>query len=299
MAELPRWRRWRRRFWARIAAAHMHAADHWPAPLHLGMCLALATLAPALSPRAARRAWFNLALAFPGWPRMRRWRLWWGLAPALGRNLHAALTARRQACRGFPLVVDEDRVLETLERVLARGRGAFLLTGHLGCWELLGAWLADRLGGLAVVTGTVHNPQVDRLLQDRRRELGLDPLPREGGARPILRTLDAGRTVGVLLDQATRARGAWLPFFGRPAPTPLGVARMARRRGTPLVPAALVWQRGRWRLHGLPPLDPADHATDADLALACNRALEALITRNPRQWVWFHQRWPEPTTTGS
>jgi len=302
MAELPAWRRWRRRFWAGMARGVLAAADSWPVNLHRGLCLSLAAAAPVLSPRAARRAWINLALAFPGRDVWWRWHVWRGLAPALGRNLHAALTCRRQARLGFPQVVAEAGphgrdLLATLDEVRARGQGAFLLTGHLGCWELLGAWLAGHLDGLAVVTATVHNPDVDRLLQNRRRELGLEPLPREAGARPILRTLMAGRTVGVLLDQATRAHGAPLPFFGRPAPTPLGVARLARRRATPLVPAALVWDDGCWRVRCLPPLEPERFASDEDLARACNEALEIMITRNPDQWVWFHRRWPEVRET--
>ena len=81
-------------------------------------------------------------------------------------------------------------------------------------------------------------------------------------------------------------------FFGRPAPTPVGAVRIARRRDVALVPAAMVWQDGAWRARGLPPLRPAGATSDAELAAACNQALERLIARNPEQWVWFHRRWP-------
>ncbi|MBD3221351.1 hypothetical protein GF314_08905 [bacterium] len=297
MADLPYWRRWRRAFWAQVARMVLASAQRWPAPLHRVACQALASLAPLLQPGAARRARRNLALAFgdrsPAWRR----RVLWRMMPALGRNLHAALTSEREAAHGFPSVAADAGGAEgDLAGVLAAeasgGRGAFLLTGHLGCWELLGTWLAHRLGGLTVVTATVHNPAVDRLLQDRRRALGMTPLPRDGGARPILRALDEGRVVGVLLDQATRVQSRPLPFFGRPAPTPVGIARLARRRDVAIVPAALVWEDGRWRPQVLPPLRPAAFASDADLAAACNAALETLIARNPAQWVWFHRRWP-------
>lgn len=301
MAQVPAWRRWRRRFWAAVARAVLVAGRSWPDRLTRLVCGLLALAAPLASPRAARRAWRNLAGAFPG--RSVAWRLavWWRLAASLGRNLQGALTARRAAAAGFPAVVSEPGpdgrdLLAVLRGLTAPGTGVFLLTGHLGCWELLGAWLAHHLGGLTVVTATVHNPEVDRLLQEHRRGLGLRPLPREGGARPILRALAAGEVVGVLLDQATRVRNEPLLFFGRPAPTPVGIARLARRRGVALVPAAMVWERGAWRVRCLAPLEPADHDSDEDLALACNRALEALIERNPEQWVWFHDRWPDPRT---
>lgn len=301
MAQVPAWRRWRRRFWAGVARAVLGAARSWPTPVSRSICGLLALGAPLASPRAARRAWRNLARAYPG--RSLAWRLgiWSGLATSLGRGLHGALTAPRIAAAGFAGVTVEPGpggmdLLATLRAQAGGGRGVFLLTGHLGCWELLGAWLAHHLGSLAVVTATVHNAEVDGMLQDHRRGLGMRPLPREGGARPILRVLEAGGVVGVLLDQATRARSEALPFFGRPAPTPVGIASLARRRGVALVPAAMVWQGGAWRVRCLAPLEPADHATDADLAAACNQALQALIEGNPEQWVWFHERWPDPRT---
>ena len=95
----------------------------------------------------------------------------------------------------------------------------------------------------------------------------------------------------MLLDQATRAHGAWLPFFGRPAPTPLGVARMARRRGVPLVPAAMLLEGGRWTVHHLAPIEPDEAADARELTARCSRALEELVLRNIAQWVWFHDRW--------
>ena len=142
-----------------------------------------------------------------------------------------------------------------------------------------------------MVTGTVRNPAVDRLLQDRRRALGLRPLPRDGGARPLLRALDAGQAVGVLLDQNTGAASAMVPFLGRPAPTPMGPPRLARRRNVPLLPAAAVRENGRWVVRWSPVIEPADAADDEQLAARCNDALGALIARNPEQWVWFHDRW--------
>jgi KDO2-lipid IV(A) lauroyltransferase len=148
-----------------------------------------------------------------------------------------------------------------------------------------------------VVTGRVHNPAVDRLLQDRRRELGLVPLPRDGGARPLLRHLGAGGVAAVLLDQNVAARTEVVPFFGRPAPTPAGLAVLALRRGIPVLPVALARDgRGGHLVRHLAPLVvPAGPAGDEEVRAfltRCNARLERLIRRNPAEWVWFHDRWP-------
>lgn len=311
---LPPWRRWRRRAWHLAARMVLITVQALPPAVGRGLCRGLARLALMLRRRERAVARRNLALVFP--EQDRRWResMLRQAALALGDNLHAALTIERQAGTGFmnvvevrePLAIDEstgdgrspapdepagEGLTSLLRRLQRPDRGVLLVTAHLGCWELLGAWLARRLDRAAVVTATVHNPAVDRLLQDRRRTLGLEPLPRERGPRPLLRALGRGAVIGVLLDQNTRAAGAMVPFLGRPAPTPLGVLAIARRRCVPLVPAAAVREDGRWVIRHLAPIQPGPDDDLEALAGRLNRALEALIRRNPAQWVWFHDRW--------
>ncbi|HOX26685.1 MAG TPA: hypothetical protein PLL30_05845 [Candidatus Krumholzibacteria bacterium] len=295
---LPWPRRLRRRFWYLAARGVLAGLKTLPSPVGRGLCRWFARLALLLRSAERQRARRNLARVFPDHPPRWREALLRQSASALGENLHAALTADRQASLGFPEVQDAGgpdgrgtrAVLRELE---ARGRGVLLVTAHLGCWELLGAWLAQWLDQPAVVTGTVRNPPVDRLLQDRRRALGLEPLPRDAGARPLLRALDRGAVVGVLLDQKTRAASASIPFLGSPAPTPLGPLRIARRRDVPLLPVAMVRAGGRWVVHHLAPIEPRQAADDRELAARCNRALELLIRGHPDQWVWFHERWAD------
>jgi KDO2-lipid IV(A) lauroyltransferase len=293
---LPLWRRLRRRVWYAVLVGVLGTVRALPDAVGRRWCRQLAGVGLRTRTRERRRAHRNLAWVYPerpdGWYEAFLTRT----AAALGETLHATLMADRLAARGFPDVVeapgpDGQGLLAVLRTALAEGRGALVITGHLGCWELLGAWLAANLDGAAVVTGTVRNPAVDRLLQERRRRLGLEMLRREEGAGPVLRALERGAAVGVLIDQNTGASSAPVPFLGRAAPTPLGPARLARRRGSPLVVAALVRDGGRWVAHHAGRMDPADAADDVALTARLNDALGQFVERNPEQWVWFHDRW--------
>jgi Kdo2-lipid IVA lauroyltransferase/acyltransferase len=296
-SSIPRWRRWRRLAYGLLTRAAIAGVGALPPVGGRAVCRGLAWLGLIVRPRERRRAVANLQRALPEMRSAQRRRFLWASASALGETLHATLTAPRIAAGGFREVRDDEAAAAVCRSLIRPGRGALLLTGHLGCWELLGAWLAAQLGPVGVVTGTVHNPAVDDLLQARRRRLGMTPLPREAGIRPVLRELAAGHMVGVLLDQRTRAASVPVPFFGRPAPTPVALAKLALHWRLPVLPAAMVREDGAWVVRTLAPLlppadaDPRSEAHVTAFTQRCTEALESLIRRNPAQWVWFHDRW--------
>jgi KDO2-lipid IV(A) lauroyltransferase len=142
----------------------------------------------------------------------------------------------------------------------------------------------------------VRNPAVDRWLAGRRRALGLVPVPRTAGVGPLWRCLRSGGVVAVLVDQNTGVDSRPVPFFGLPAPTPAGPARLAVRLRTPVVVATIarrpdgghVVAHGQvWRPQAGMPADPQ---VEQCLRMV-NARLEECVRRNPAEWVWYHRRW--------
>lgn len=300
---VPPWRRFRRRCYWALTVALLGLAARLPLRAGRGLGRRLGALGLRVRPRDRALTRDNLARAFPDLTFRDRETLLARAAEAAGLNLWDTLAAPRILAGG--LVAEEPcegtggrPVLDVIADLAVPGRGVILLTGHLGCWELLGGWLGRELpekglGSLGVVTGRVHNPAVDRLLQDRRRAMGLVPLPRDEGARPLLRHLRGGGVAALLLDQNVGARTVEVPFFGRPAPTAAGLAVIALRHRIPVLPVAIARDPdgpGHRVVH-LPPLEPADGDDVPGFLASCNERLETLIRRNPHEWVWFHRRW--------
>jgi KDO2-lipid IV(A) lauroyltransferase len=300
--ELPLWRRARRRAYWLLLVGLLGMAAITPRSLGRGLCRHLARLALRLRGKERVRGLNNLERAFPEMDPAERERLLRRSADLLGENLFDALAAPRLLATDLVRGPEGVDLAGEIQRLLARGRGLFILTGHLGCWELLGGWLgrffvAAGHPQLGVVTGTLHNPAVDGLVQGRRRDMGLLPLPRERGARPLLRHLGLGSAVAVLLDQNTRSDQVEAPFFGHPAPTPAGLARLALRYGVPVLPLAIARLGDGHQVQCLPAIEPPPAglaATEEEVKVFtsdCNESLEELIRRNPAEWVWFHDRW--------
>jgi len=237
----------------------------------------------------------NLEMAFPGMPAKKRRRILRGVFVSMGRQL-------AEFCR-FPSYTRENvgRVViydgfENFER--AQGKGVLFLTGHLGGWEL--SSFAHSLHGhpLQIVMRGLDNPYVDRLVQSYRTMHGNTVMDKDNFVRGLLAAMKKGETVGILMDtNMTPPQGVFVDFFGIPACTASGLARIAMRTEAAVVPGFCVWDSvlRKYRLR----FDPAMELIrtgDDDADILTNTALftekiEEFVRKYPDQWLWVHRRW--------
>jgi len=198
-------------------------------------------------------------------------------------------------------VVEGFEHLEEARKASPTG-GAIVLTAHFGSFELFAAIMATRGVPLSIVHRTANNVYLDRMLTGWRQSTGIEVIRRGQAARHVLRSLRAGRVVVMPLDQDTREEeGVFVPFFGRPACTRDGPARLAMRTGVPVVPAFMyrVGGSARHRIRVFPvlpllPEGPDRESTSAAVQENVRRmsvAIEDAIREAPLQWVWSHRRW--------
>lgn len=210
----------------------------------------------------------------------------------LGRVVveYARLAELARAPRGR--VVAEVRGLEHLEA--ARGRGAILLTGHFGNFELLGATLG-QMHPVDEIVRPLSNPGVEAILARERAHAGLTSISADRGIRRVFESLRAGRWVAMVGDQDARRHGVFVPFLNRPASTALGPARIALATGAPIIMGFVTREPGgRLLLDVEPPLEIQDPAAaDAALRLTAlhTARLEARVRAHPEMWFWLHRRW--------
>lgn len=206
--------------------------------------------------------------------------------------------------------VDADLV----DSALAAGRGLVLLTPHLGAFEVIAQAYAERFGARAPMTALyrpARQPWLRQLEESARSRPGLLTAPASlAGVRQMIRALRQGQTVGLLPDQVPPDQmGVWAPFFGKPAYTMTLASRLSLQTGAPML--LMLGERlpgaAGWRVHvlGMPePLpDAAEFDGNADAhqqacAAVINRAMEFLIRRCPRQYLWGYHRYKGPRGTG-
>ncbi|MDI6761682.1 MAG: lysophospholipid acyltransferase family protein [Thermodesulfobacteriota bacterium] len=188
--------------------------------------------------------------------------------------------------------------LDKALKVLDENRGALLLLGHFGNWELM-ALMSKVINRpiLAIAKPIKKNPRLDRWIIGTRNKIGLEIIPPVNATKKVLQALSRNQIVAILFDQrGKRSKGVWADFFGRKVPTTSGLAVMAIKSRAPVLPVFMV-REGFWK-HRLIIRDPLEiihtgvfrQDVEANTQLF-NRVLESIIRQYPEQWLWIHRRW--------
>jgi len=259
--------------------------------------VAVAKVLLAFSPRLRKTAEFNLRLAFPGWSEAQRQDTIREMTRSLGWMAAEFARLPRYSCENIAEVV----VLDGHENFLEgqrRGKGVLFLTAHIGAWEL--SSYAHALYGypLHYTARPLDNARLDALVNRYRGLSGNEPIFKNESARAILKILRDAGTIGILADQNTMPQeGVFIDFFGKPACTTAGMARVALHTGAAVVPGYAVWDHSlqKYRLRFESPLDlirTGDPERDIfENTQRFAKVTEDIIRRYPGQWVWIHARW--------
>ncbi len=239
----------------------------------------------------------NLELAYPEKSPAERARILRGVYVSLGR-----LLAEIPKFPGYTLEnVDRIAVYDGLENYLAardRGKGVLFMTAHLGGWEI-GSFVHSLHGHWHnIVVRDLDNPLLDRWVRHLRTLHGNKTHDKDAYARGLLAAMKRGETVGALMDtNMTPPQGVFVNFFGRPACTAGGVARVAQHTGAAVLPAFTIWDEtlGKYRIRFEPAIptvctgdENADAVTNTQNYTA---AIERAVRAYPDQWLWVHRRW--------
>ncbi len=268
-----------------------------PRPLARAFGTTIGRLVYLLHPRLRRVGMRNLEMAFPAKSVAERRKILRGVYISLGRLLaefcvfpsYTLANASKVAVyQGF----------ENFEAAEKRGKGVLFLTGHFGGWEI-GSFFHSLQGHpMRIVVRPLDNPYVDDLVTRYRTLHGNSVIGKQGFARGLLAAMECNETVGILMDtNMTPPQGVFVDFFGIPACTAVGIARVALHTNAAVVPAFTIWDPvlRKYRVEFGPALElvrTGDGEADAVANTALfNRIFEDYVRKYPDQWLWVHRRW--------
>ena len=268
-----------------------------PRPLARAAGISLAWAVYLLHVRLRQVGMRNLAMAFPEKSEAERAQILRGEFASLGRQLAEVCHFPKYTGENVEQVVVYDG-LENYEQAHARGKGVLFLTAHFGGWELSAFTHSLHGHWMHVVVRAMDNVYLDRLIQQYRTMHGNQIVEKDDFVRGLLAAMKAGEVVGILMDtNMTPPQGIFVDFFGIPACTASGLARIALRTDAAVVPTFTIWdaQLKKYRLR----FDPAVELVrtgdlEADIQANTQKfttIIEEYVRKYPEQWLWVHRRW--------
>lgn len=268
-----------------------------PRSLSRDLAIFLSQVVYLLHGKLRRVGMRNLAMAFPEKSEAERKRILRGVFKSLGRELAELCQFPRYSLENVEQVVVYDG-LENYEHAYARKKGVLFLTAHFGGWELSAFTHSLHGHWMYVVMRPMDNPYLDRLLQSYRTMHGNKTVNKDDFVRGLLAAMKAGEVVGILMDtNMTPPQGVFVDFFGIPACTASGLARIALRTDAAVVPTFTIWDEsmGKYRLRFDPAMELVRTGNlEADITENTQRftkVIEDYARRYPDQWLWVHRRW--------
>lgn len=183
--------------------------------------------------------------------------------------------------------------MDHFQHAVGLNKGVVLFTGHCGNWE----WMAAAIGLLGfrmnVIARELYDSRLNQFIVDSRGRHDVTTIGRgsTSSAKAMLQTLRLGEVLGVLIDQNIKAESAEIPFFGRPASTPIGPARLAIRAGATAIAGFIEREGAMQKIRFEAPIETSRTDDAVELTARLTRSIEAQIRKVPSQWVWMHDRW--------
>lgn len=188
----------------------------------------------------------------------------------------------------------EPRFFEAIR--VAKARGAVFVSLHLGNWELASPLLHHHGLPVAGVYQRLRNPLVDQRATEARGPFYSEGLYTKGSetARKLLRIVGNRGTVTIMADLRDLT-GLSVPFFGKPAPSTVFPALLARGRDVPLFAGVVARREGATfeaDVVEIPVRRSLDREADLlEITASIQHQFEAYIRARPGQWMWGHRRW--------
>ncbi len=242
-----------------------------------------------LIPERRRVTRINLAKCFPNWSARERE----AVARAHFRAFMRSFMDRGILWWSRPERVEALVEIEGFEHLQAlAGKRVVLLAPHFLGLDAGGARLSKQWPGMASMYSRQKDPVFDRLLQRGRVRFGGRIYPRQAGIRKVLRAVQAGEAFYYLPDMDFGPKASvFVPFFGVPAATTVGLSYIARITGAHVVPCVTrMLPGGRYVARLYPPwtgFPSGDDAADARRMLAF---IEQRVLEMPEQYLWMHKR---------
>jgi KDO2-lipid IV(A) lauroyltransferase len=185
---------------------------------------------------------------------------------------------------------------DEVEKALAHGRGAMIVSAHLGNWELGAKLIAKRYGTVHGIVKKQRNILFDNYLYKSREKMGVQTYPMSSALKHIIKALNENQVIALLVDQYAHKQAIDIKFLGHETRSYTSVAQLAIKYKVPIIMAFDIrYPDGKHNVIFHPHMifDTQEYNDENvyNVTMQINEKISEYIVTYPQLWFWVHKKW--------
>ena len=182
---------------------------------------------------------------------------------------------------------------ENINKNIINKKPVIFVSGHFANFELMSMEITRKDIRLATIYRPLNNFFLNPFMEFLRKKYVCNYQIKKGinGVRETIDYLKKNYSIALMIDQRV-SEGRRIDFFGKSALTTTLPAQLSLKYNLDIVPVYIERKENDdFIIEFQKPIESKDFNNKIDLSVKLNKILEKMITRNPYQWIWTHDRW--------
>ena len=180
-----------------------------------------------------------------------------------------------------------------LMRPIHSGKPVIFISGHFANFELMSMEITKKKINLATIYRPLNNFFLNPLMEYLRKKYICRNQIKKGikGVREAIEHIQKKNSIALMVDQRV-SEGEKINLFNKPALTTTLPAQLALKYKLEIIPVFIKRKKDdNFIIEFSDPIQSDKFRDKLDLSLKLNNILESMIVKNPKQWIWTHNRW--------
>ena len=182
---------------------------------------------------------------------------------------------------------------EHLSQIIKKNKPVIFISGHLANFELMSMEITKQNISLATIYRPLNNFFLNPFMELLRRRYVCSNQIKKGinGVRESIEYIKKKHCIALMIDQRV-SEGEKVIFFDKPALTTTLPAQLSIKFDLEVIPVFIERDKdNKFKIEFQKAINPKNFKNKFELTRELNVVLEKMITRNPGQWIWTHNRW--------
>ena len=176
-----------------------------------------------------------------------------------------------------------------------QNKPVIFISGHFANFELMSMEITKNNINLATIYRPLNNSFLNPFMEYLRKKYVCKNQIKKGigGVREAIEFIGKKHSIALMVDQRV-SEGENVPLFGKLALTTTLPAQLSLKFNLPIIPVLIKRQKDdNFKIEFMKKISPENFSDKFKLSKRINETLEELITKNPSQWIWTHNRWKQ------